>query len=163
MTREEAILILQMWWNWHNGKLPVYPVPTEKFNEALGMAITALKEETICPILSDDEVKQPCIKSPCGFESPHGEWIDEGVMADGHSQHAFRCSKCGNHISRIPSNMPNFCENCGAELETVGYWFPDWSESYGKDGFRCSMCYRWTSEKEEKCHHCGARMKEGET
>ena len=87
-----------------------------------------------------------------------GKWIDEGVMADGYSQHAFRCSKCGNHISRIPSDMPKFCENCGAELETVGYWVPDWSESYGKDGFRCSMCARWTSEKEEKCRHCGARM-----
>lgn len=44
--------------------------------EAYDMAIKALKEETICPILSDDEVKQPCIKSPCGFERVNGDCRD---------------------------------------------------------------------------------------
>lgn len=28
--------------------------------------------EPICPYLSDNEVKQPCLQSPC--ERPHGEW-----------------------------------------------------------------------------------------
>lgn len=73
MTREEAILILQMWWNWHNGKMPVYPVQTEKFNEALDMAIEALKEQR-----------------------PHGEWKVYSHCSDGFK---YKCSLCGRVVN----------------------------------------------------------------
>ena len=89
MTREEAIELLE--------NLKVCKQAHILFNiekEAVDMAITALKEETICPILSDDEVKQPCIKSPCGIERPHGECNQcrhyEGVHnVQGHAPCAF--------------------------------------------------------------------------
>lgn len=48
-------------------------------------------------------------------ERPRGEWIDEGIMADGHPHHAFRCSECESHIVRIPEETPNFCEYCGSK------------------------------------------------
>ena len=63
MTREEAIAKLVAYAFWASEHVP------DDVAQALDMAIEALTEETICPILSDDEVKQPCIKSPCGFES----------------------------------------------------------------------------------------------
>lgn len=91
MTREEAILILQMWWNWHNGKMPVYPVPTEKFNEALDMAIEALKEQR-----------------------PHGEWTKLTIYES-------TCSCCKNVIDRqMFVELPNFCPNCGADMRKEG-------------------------------------------
>ena len=49
------------------------------------------------------------------LERPRGEWIDEGIMADGHPHHAFRCSECESHIVRIPEETPNFCEYCGSK------------------------------------------------
>ena len=46
-----------------------YPYPTceeqEKVNEALLLAIKALEQMDCCPVFSDNEVKQPCIESPC--------------------------------------------------------------------------------------------------
>ena len=46
-----------------------YPYPIgdeqEKINEALKFAIKAVRQMDCCPVFSDDEVKQPCIESPC--------------------------------------------------------------------------------------------------
>lgn len=47
---------------------------------------------------------------------PHGEWIDEGAMAEGHPHRAFNCSVCDGHIIRVDSDLPNFCEFCGADM-----------------------------------------------
>ena len=71
MKPEEAIGRIQEHIRIHSKKEPFTPY----LDEAFDMAIKALKEETICPILSDDEVKQPCIKSQCGIERTHREWI----------------------------------------------------------------------------------------
>ena len=111
MNREKAIKILRMndQAKWRSG------VSVEEENEAVNMAIRALKEETICPILSDDEVKQPCIKSPCGIERSHGEWIYHAEWySDGEC--AYECSKCGMgaYVGY------NYCPRCGADMRKEG-------------------------------------------
>lgn len=35
------------------------------------------KMDTICPFLSDEEVKQPCIEGPCGFECKKMDEVEE--------------------------------------------------------------------------------------
>ena len=47
-------------------------------------------------------------------ERKKGNWIDEGVYADGHGAHAFRCSECGGHI--IEYDADPFCKWCGADM-----------------------------------------------
>lgn len=47
-------------------------------------------------------------------ERKRGRWIDEGVYADGHGAHAFRCSECGGHI--IEYDADPFCKWCGADM-----------------------------------------------
>lgn len=98
-----------------------------------------------------EDVSRIIDSMPTAEERPHGTWVKR---SDG----SYKCPFC----CYSDWSTSNFCPNCGVKLETVGHWFPDWSESYGKWGFRCSVCARWTSEKEEKCHHCGTRMEEGE-
>ena len=74
-----------------------------------------------CPIFSDDEVKQPCIKSPCGFERQHGEWID---LSDGWQEGTYECSNCKTEFVLIEGtpedNEYNFCPNCGAKMQKEG-------------------------------------------
>lgn len=48
-------------------------------------------------------------------QSKTGHWIDEGQYAEGHSEHAFRCSECGGHI--IEYEPDAYCKYCGAEME----------------------------------------------
>ena len=43
-----------------------------------------------------------------------GHWIDEGVYADGHNIHAYRCSECGGHILEYDADP--FCRWCGADM-----------------------------------------------
>lgn len=54
----------------------------------------------------------------CELERPLGEWIDEGQYAEGHSEHAYTCKKCGYQIIELPSMIfeNRFCKNCGAEM-----------------------------------------------
>lgn len=90
-------------------------------------------------------------------ERPHGEW--EWVTDD-----KYRCTNCGDIIQvKEVMNVPQYiaCPVCEARM-IYGHWISDWSESYGKDGFRCSICSRWSFEKKDKCDHCGIKMKEGE-
>ena len=42
-----------------------------------------------------------------------GYWIDEGLCADGHSEHAYRCSECNEHYIGYVGEF-KFCPNCGA-------------------------------------------------
>ena len=112
MKPEEAINQIEELMTIDNTALVYLP----DFRDAFELAVKALKEETICPILSDDEVKQPCIKSPCGFERPHGEWIITGKEhgALGLVYKIKRCSNCGfEHSLLIPEN---FCPRCGADM-----------------------------------------------
>ena len=86
---------------------------SDRVEKALDMAITALKEETICTILSDDEVKQPCIKGPCGIERPQGEWKYDTRSGQ------FICSKCEGGVN-MPTLMGEplykWCPWCGADM-----------------------------------------------
>lgn len=50
---------------------------------------------------------------------PQSEWIDEGQYAEGHSEHAYFCKKCGYHIIELPNMISEnqFCKNCGAKMK----------------------------------------------
>ena len=45
-----------------------------------------------------------------------GHWIDEGFYADGHSQHAYRCSECDEHYIGYVGEYKR-CPNCRAKME----------------------------------------------
>ena len=57
------------------------------------------------------------------IEEVKGKWIDEGWYADGHSEHAFHCSVCGEHIidyvCQVYDENPH-CKWCGAEMVEEG-------------------------------------------
>ena len=96
MTREEAIAILQS----------MIPTPCR----ADGKSTT----HTLATIALDMAIKALGQTEP---EQQHGHWIDEGQYADGHSAHAYRCSKCGGHI--IECRPDDFCKHCGADMMEV--------------------------------------------
>lgn len=41
-----------------------------------------------------------------------GEWIQYGTMK-------WYCSKCGRTIEREECSLPNFCEDCGANMKPI--------------------------------------------
>ena len=44
-----------------------------------------------------------------------GKWIDDGQYAEGHSEHAYRCSKCDEHyIGYVGEHK--YCPNCGCRM-----------------------------------------------
>ncbi len=71
--------------------------------------------DNICPVLSDDEVKQPCLQSPCPNARPKGEWIYKYSLGD---SKYFVCSKCNRSIEiedlQTLKDYP-FC-HCGAKM-----------------------------------------------
>ena len=50
-------------------------IPAEVICDVLDIIDNAPTVELICPYLSDDEVKQPCLQAPC--ERQKGEWIKD--------------------------------------------------------------------------------------
>lgn len=56
------------------------------------------------------------------YERPQGEWIDEGQYAEGYSEHAYACKKCGYHIIENPNMIyeNRFCKYCGADMRKGG-------------------------------------------
>jgi len=62
----------------------------------------------ICPYLSDGEVKQPCIESPC--ERPQGEWI---IVKNERYGNNVKCPFCGKELAGTDLN---FCCKCGADM-----------------------------------------------
>lgn len=68
--------------------------------------------EPACPYLSDQEVKQPCIDSPC--VRPRGEWEDV-ICEKGGFYHA-TCSNCKIRNDIPPVDFAHFCPNCGADM-----------------------------------------------
>ena len=47
-----------------------------------------------------------------------GHWIDDGQYAEGHSEHACRCSKCGYTYIGYTDKYKE-CPNCGAKMQEV--------------------------------------------
>ena len=45
-----------------------------------------------------------------------GRWIDEGFYAEGHSEHAYRCSECDEHYIGYMGEFKH-CPNCGAKMK----------------------------------------------
>lgn len=45
-----------------------------------------------------------------------GRWIDEGFYAEGHSEHAYRCSECDEHYIGYVGEFKH-CPNCGATMK----------------------------------------------
>lgn len=68
-------------------------------------AATGSKRNRFCPLV----------------ERPQSEWIDEGLYADYHSEHAYRCKKCGWHIIESPDLIfeNRFCKHCSSEMKAV--------------------------------------------
>lgn len=50
-----------------------------------------------------------------------GKWIDEGLYADYHAHHAWRCSECGEHVIEIDVPWYKFCPYCGARMDADDY------------------------------------------
>lgn len=48
-------------------------------------------------------------------EPKTGHWIDDGRYADGHSEHAYRCSECEEHYIGYVGEYKH-CPNCGADM-----------------------------------------------
>jgi len=44
-----------------------------------------------------------------------GKWIDDGFYAEGHSEHAYRCSECGEHYIGYVGEF-NYCPNCKVRM-----------------------------------------------
>lgn len=44
-----------------------------------------------------------------------GHWIDDGQYAEGHSEHAYRCSKCDETYIGYTEKY-KYCPNCGAKM-----------------------------------------------
>ena len=70
--------------------------------------------EPICPYLSDDEVKRPCLQAPCDRQK--GEWIE---LQRGIHVTDYKCSCCGRTVRDdtgydVSKDYP-FC-HCGADM-----------------------------------------------
>ena len=63
--------------------------------------------EPVCPYLSDDEVKQPCLQAPC--ERQKGKWIAIAPYT-----HETFCPYCKEDSK--DERYGNFCPNCGADM-----------------------------------------------
>ena len=83
----------------------------DKFKHLFGIYATelwAMSENDFLEWLNADAQDMQTV------ERKKGNWIDEGVYADGHGAHAFRCSECGGHI--IEYDADPFCKWCGADM-----------------------------------------------
>lgn len=75
--------------------------------------------ELFCSYLSDGEVRQPCVESPCKHERPQGEWVVVGRAAYGYVDIECPCCKYLREDIQADSK-PNFCESCGADMRKGG-------------------------------------------
>lgn len=93
---------------------PTVEVPENTVNCVLTEFGNCSYNKTGC---SDCEIKNKIRKAL--NERPQGEWIDEGLYADYHSEHAYRCKRCGWHIIESPDLIfeNRFCKHCGAEMK----------------------------------------------
>ena len=126
MTREEALEVMNIL---RFGTFEEVINTREIVNEALAVAIEALRTEKICPVFSDDEVKQPCINClKCELERPHGEWVSKPkrIQVDEtdeerifETRQEWFCSSCGKSFGlRKPEDA--FCKYCGSDNRKSG-------------------------------------------
>ena len=120
---------------------PINTTPLDsEYIEAFGMAIKALEQEPCEDAISRNmalsEVKSGMIRTIDGEnwkrvndnvrdilalpsvtpKQRTGRWIDEGFYAEGHSEHAYRCSECDEHyIGYVGEHK--YCPNCGVKME----------------------------------------------
>ena len=58
----------------------------------------------------------PIFRMEQWFRHKKGEWINDGIYAEGHSERAYRCSVCDEQfIGKIGEY--NFCPRCGADMK----------------------------------------------
>jgi DNA-directed RNA polymerase subunit RPC12/RpoP len=130
MTNEECVLQLEY--------LKDFKTPQQV--EALDLAIKALEQQPCEDCISRQAVKEMLTEEwtkhipmeldinlsfvlgkinelPSVTPQPKiGRWIDDGWYAEGHSEHAYRCSKCDkNYIGYVGEHK--YCPNCGAKME----------------------------------------------
>ena len=53
---------------------------------------------------------------PSASTEKTGQWIDEGWYAEGHSEHAYRCSECDEHYIGYVGEY-KYCPNCGTKMK----------------------------------------------
>lgn len=120
MTRKEAITVLNM--IEAHGSLAI---------QAKDMAIKALEQEPCEDCISRKRLKECFHRNVVGAEAfdtiidmqpsiqpKTGQWIDDGQYADGHSEHAYRCSECDEHYIGYVGEY-KYCPNCGAKMQEV--------------------------------------------
>jgi len=122
MTNEEVIESLKKLKSYHNGS----------YGTAIDMAIKALEQQPCEDYISREEAirvaeqgqiqgyewqfKKLCTLPSVTPQPKIGKWIDDGWYAEGHSEHAYRCSKCDkNYIGYVGEHK--YCPNCGAKME----------------------------------------------
>lgn len=130
MNREEAIneLIHLEWYGRPFDNTPEEVNKADRKIKALGMAIEALSTEPCEDAISraeairiasgychwtnipDELAKLPSVTP----KQKMGRWIDEGFYAEGHSEHAYRCSECDEHYIGYVGEF-KYCPNCGAK------------------------------------------------
>lgn len=73
---------------------------------------TAISEAATFPTIEAEPVK-------------HGHWVDDGLYADNHLFHVWRCSKCDKNMMVKDSSQEagapwfKYCPNCGAKMDEV--------------------------------------------
>ena len=135
MTTEKAINIL---YGMKAANLNLDDAYTKDKYEALEMAIKALEQEpcedTINKQAAIDALSHMCSEDENGITVSRanvnsmlkamppvtpkpkiGHWIDEGFYAEGHSEHAYRCSECDEHYIGYVGEFKH-CPNCGARM-----------------------------------------------
>lgn len=76
-----------------------------------------IKDKTFGDIVVASEHNFDCLPS-VEPERKVGKWIDEGWYAEGHSEHAYRCSECDKHYIGYVGEYKH-CPNCGADMREV--------------------------------------------
>ena len=95
----------------------IIDVPEEVYEALKGIAedATSLDPYSLADLIVNKS-------KPLDELGPQGEWVDEGQYAEGHSEHAYICKKCGYQIIENPNIIfeNRFCKYCGADMRKVG-------------------------------------------
>ena len=127
--------------------------------------------EPICPYLSDQEVKQPCIDSPC--ERPRGDCISREALKEDLAKE-IKTNDLGlwlkilSVIDNVPPvetfTLEDMQNNYDAGVDSVIGKYDkargEWIEEHGL--IACSNCHTiWLYRTTDFCPHCGADMRGG--
>lgn len=83
-----------------------------------------VSRDAVLEALYDHEYKKDIRKDIEALPSVYpkqrmGQWIDEGLYAEGRDSHFYRCSECGFSTIRCKDERPNYCPDCGAKMQEV--------------------------------------------